>query len=349
MNMKEIAKMAGVSVATVSYVLNGTGNVSDKKRKEILDIVGKEGYQPNRIAKSLRTRKSNTIGIMVEDITAFQTPRIINGINEYAEKNGYTVILNDMSFLKRVGKNFESIRRHDDIIKKEVALFEKAQVGGIVYVALHDRDVSGLIPPCKVPVVLVYCYDITHQNYCVTYDNVDISREVARFFLNHRHRSFGIICGSDGSRPSQKRYGAYIEQLEESGVRADDVWTYTGDWEFESGEEAYREYKKLREKPTAVFAMNDLMAVGFMDAALSDGKKIPDDIAVIGFDNRQECRFTRPRLATVDIPLEQMGRESGKLLVELMNGSKKEQKKIILPCDFIEKESAATQKKQEAL
>ena len=120
MNMKEIAKMAGVSVATVSYVLNGTGNVSDKKRKEILDIVGKEGYQPNRIAKSLRTRKSNTIGIMVEDITAFQTPRIINGINEYAEKNGYTVILNDMSFLKRVGKNFESIRRHDDIIKKEV-------------------------------------------------------------------------------------------------------------------------------------------------------------------------------------------------------------------------------------
>ena len=97
MNMKEIAELAGVSVAAVSYALNGTGNISEKKRKEILEIVKKEGYSPNRIAKSLRTKKSSTIGIMVEDITSFQTPRILNGINEYAEKNG-------RSEERRVGK-----------------------------------------------------------------------------------------------------------------------------------------------------------------------------------------------------------------------------------------------------
>ena len=88
--------------------------------------------------------------------------------------------------------------------------------------------------------------------------------------------------------------------------------------------------------------MNDLMAVGFMDAALNDGKKIPEDISIVGFDNRQECRFTRPRLTTVDIPLEQMGKESAKLLLNLIKDGEADDRKIILPCSFVEKESVAT-------
>lgn len=103
MNMKEIAQLAGVTAATVSNAINGTGNVSEKKRKEIMEIIEKEGYSPNRFAKSLRTKESNTIGIMVEDITAFQTPRIINGINNYVEKQGYAVILNNSSGKFTVG------------------------------------------------------------------------------------------------------------------------------------------------------------------------------------------------------------------------------------------------------
>lgn len=346
MNMKEIAKLAGVSTATVSYALNGTGNVSEKKKQEILALVEKAGYSPNRIAKSLRTKKSSTIGIMAEDITSFQTPRIINGINEYAEENGYTVILNDMGFLKKVGKNVEAIRSHEKVLKKSVELFEKTQVDGIVYVALHDRDISNMLPKLDIPIVLVYCYDADHQNYCITYDNVDISKEVADYLVAHNHTSVGIICGADTSRPAQKRYAGFVEGLEEHGICTENIWAYTGDWEFESGETAYKQYKKLKNAPTAVFAMNDLMAVGFMDAALEDGKKIPEDISVIGFDNRQECRFTRPRLTTVDIPLERMGRESGKLLLSLIKGEKIKEKKIILPCKFVEKESVCQKEVQ---
>ena len=341
MNMKEIAELAGVSVAAVSYTLNGTGNISEKKRKEILEIVAKEGYSPNRIAKSLRTKKSSTIGIMVEDITSFQTPRILNGINEYAEKNEYTVILNNLGLFKKTGKNMDVISEHRKILKKGMELFEKAQVDGIVYASHHDRDVSGLLPQFHIPVVLAYCYDMTHQNYCVTYDNTDISKEIAKYLAGHHHRDVGIICGADSSRPAQKRYSGYIEGLEECGIDPERVWTFTGDWEFESGEAAYKQYKRLRIKPTAVFAMNDLMAVGFMDAALNDGKKIPEDISIVGFDNRQECRFTRPRLTTVDIPLEQMGKEAAKLLLNLIKDGKADDRKIILPCSFIEKESVA--------
>lgn len=344
MNMKEIAELAGVSAAAVSYALNGTGNISEKKRQEILEIVKREGYSPNRIAKSLRTKKSYTIGILAEDITSFQTPRLINGINEYAEQNGYTVILNDFGLLKRVGHNIGAISEHKNILQKGLELFSKAQVDGIVYVALHDRDVSNLIPPFQIPVVLAYCYDMSHQNYCVTYDNVDISKEIAQYLVKHHHKNVGIICGADASRPAQKRYAGYMEGLEDSGINPEKVWVFTGDWEFESGEAAYKQYKRLISKPTAVFAMNDLMAVGFMDAALNDGKKIPEDISLVGFDNRQECRFTRPRLTTIDIPLEQMGQESAKLLLNLINNEKIIEKKVVLPCRFVEKESVSNVK-----
>lgn len=341
MNMKEIAEKAGVSVATVSYVLNGTGNVSQKKREEILQIVGEEGYVPNRIAKSLRTKKSNTIGIMVEDITAFQTPRIINGINEYAEKNGYTVILNDMGLLKRVGKEFESISRYEDIIEKGFQLFERAQVDGIIYVALHDRDVSKLIKPVNIPFVLAYCYDTSKKNYYVTYDNKNISKKAVQYLIDHNHTDIGLICGGESSKPAHQRFEGYKEALEENHLSVNNDFIFPGDWEFEAGRSAYERYKKLMRKPTAIFAMNDLMAVGFMDAALDDGVKIPEEVSVIGFDNQQLCQFTRPRLTTVDLPLEAMGDEAGRLLLSLIRKDKIKEKKVVLNCQFIEKKSVS--------
>ena len=127
MNMKEIAQLAGVTAATVSNAINGTGNVSEKKRKEIMEIIEKEGYSPNRFAKSLRTKESNTIGIMVEDITAFQTPRIINGINNYVEKQGYAVILNNMSLLEKTGNHYSELSSYQSAISKSIKLFNKTQ------------------------------------------------------------------------------------------------------------------------------------------------------------------------------------------------------------------------------
>ena len=157
MNMKEIAQLAGVTAATVSNAINGTGNVSEKKRKEIMEIIEKEGYSPNRFAKSLRTKESNTIGIMVEDITAFQTPRIINGINNYVEKRGYAVILNNMSLLEKTGNHYSELSSYQSAISKSIKLFNKTQIDGLVYVAMHDRDVMELIPKLSIPIVLVYC------------------------------------------------------------------------------------------------------------------------------------------------------------------------------------------------
>ena len=339
MNMKEIAQLAGVTAATVSNAINGTGSVSEKKRKEIMEIIEREGYSPNRIAKSLRTKESNTIGIMVEDITAFQTPRIIDGVNNYVEKQGYAVILNNMGLLEKTGNHYSELTSYHSAISKSIKLFNKTQIDGLIYVAMHDRDVMELIPKLNMPIVLVYCYDTSKRNYHVTYDNVDIITDVAEYLMKHGHERIGVIKGAEDSLPSQKRLRSFISQLEKAGKELKAEYIFPGAWEVKDGVSAYERYKQLKEKPTAIFAMNDLMAVGFMDAALNDGVRIPEDVSVIGFDNRQECRFTRPRLTTVDIPLEKMGEKAGQILLRLISGQISDEKKVVLPCEFLERDS----------
>lgn len=339
MNMKEIAQLAGVTAATVSNAINGTGNVSEKKRKEIMEIIEREGYSPNRFAKSLRTKESNTIGIMVEDITSFQTPRIINGINNYVEKQGYAVILNNMGLLEKTGNSYSELSSYHAAISKSIKLFNKTQIDGLIYVAMHDRDVMELIPKLNIPIVLVYCYDTSRQNYYVTYDNIDIIVDIVEYLLKHDHEKIGVIKGTEGSLPEQKRLKSFMDTLKKEGKEPREEYIFPGNWEFEDGVRAYEIYRQLKEKPTAIFAMNDLMAVGFMDAAMNDGVRIPEDVSVIGFDNRQECRFTRPRLTTIDIPLERMGEQAGKILLDLINGKMPENRKDILPCEFLEKDS----------
>lgn len=336
MNMKEIAQLAGVTAATVSNAINGTGSVSEKKRKEIMEIIEREGYSPNRIAKSLRTKESNTIGIMVEDITAFQTPRIIDGVNNYVEKQGYAVILNNMGLLEKTGNHYSELTSYHSAISKSIKLFNKTQIDGLIYAAMHDRDVMELIPKLNIPIVLVYCYDTSKRNYHITYDNIDIITDVAEYLMKHGHERIGVIKGAEDSLPSQKRLRSFISQLEKAGKELKEEYIFPGAWEVKDGVSAYERYKQLKEKPTAIFAMNDLMAVGFMDAALNDGVRIPEDVSVIGFDNRQECRFTRPRLTTVDIPLEKMGEKAGQILLRLISGQISDEKKVVLPCEFLE-------------
>lgn len=335
-SIKEVAAQAGVSVATVSYVLNNTGNVSEQTRKKVLDIIEQVGYVPNRMAKGLRAKKSDTIGILVEDITAFQTPGIINGINEYVEKNGYNIILNDLSLLSKVGKDFEKIREYQADIEKGFGLLANAQVDGIIYVALHDRDISyvnKLMP--DIPVVFAYCNDATAEDYCVVYDNERVMRKAVEFLLSQNHTDIAVLCGSEGSSPAQKRFRAVTDCLRDNGLRLKNSNIYSGDWEFESGAAAFRRFEETMKKPSAVVCMNDLMAMGFMDAALDAGYRIPEDVSVIGFDNDQRCCYSRPRLTTIGLPLGNMGKTAGKMLLDLVNKKKLKEREVVLDCNLI--------------
>lgn len=339
MTMKEIAEKAGVSTATVSYVLNKTGNVSEKMREKILQIIDEEGYTPNRMAKGLRSNKTDTVGVLVEDITSFQTPRIINGITSYMEQRGYHILLSDLGLIKKTGSVIENIPKHQKDIEDAANLLYNSQVDGIIYIAMHDRDIGGLLNQMNVPLVYAYCYDENDEELCVTYDNKAISYEVTQYLIENNHSKIGIIWGKGDSKPAQLRFEGFAECMEKNGLAVNTDFIYKGDWEFESGQNAYENYKKSAVRPTAVFAMNDLMAIGFMDAALEDGLKVPEEVSVIGFDHRESCIFCRPRLTTVDLPLEKMGYEAGRMITRLVRGKKLTDREIMLPCKLIRKQS----------
>lgn len=340
MNIKEIAEKAGVSVATVSYVLNKTGSVGNNTRKRVMQIVEESGYVPNRIAKGLRANKTNTIGVLAEDITSFQTPRIINGINTYMEAHGYHILLSDMALLKKTcGKYNEISDIFHCCVEESLRLFESAQVDGIIYVSFHDRDVSNLLKNIEKPLIYTYCYDESNEYHYVTYDNKIVTKQAIQFLIDNGHRKIGIIWGNRDSKPAQKRYQGYKECLEENGFALNEEYVYDGDWEYDSGLKAYEQYKKAENKPTAVFAMNDLMAMGFMKAALEDGLQLPENISIIGFDNRESSRYFYPDLTTVDLPLEEMGYESAKSLLKIIEHKKLDNGKLVLPCQFIKRNS----------
>ena len=337
--MKQIAERVGVSVATVSYVLNDSGSVSEKTKKAIMDIINEEGYTPNRIAKGLRGNRTDTIGVLVEDITSFQTPRIINGINTYMEKKGYHILLSDLGLLKKTGNDIDKIPDFKEHIKEEAQILISAKVDGIIYIAMHDRNVEDILPELSIPLVCGYCYSDSHKGIYVTYDNKQISSDITQMLIDKGHTDIGIIWGRKESRPAQMRFEGFLTQLEQNGLSVREECTFYGDWEFESGKKAFKKYNKLNKKPTAIFAMNDLMGLGFMDAALESGLQLPQDISVVGFDNRESCQFYRPRLTTVDVPLEKMGYQTGKMIADLIQKKKVAKDDLVLQCKLVERDS----------
>lgn len=149
MTLKEIASMAGVSAATVSYVLNNTAQVSEETRKRVEKIIKETGYRSNILAKSLRTNESFLIGVIVEDITVWHTAHIIDGINEIAEARGYNTILNNLRLLSKIESQFEHISNFQKDIDKAVDVLIGMQVDGIIYVGMHDRKISHVLHDIK--------------------------------------------------------------------------------------------------------------------------------------------------------------------------------------------------------
>jgi len=196
MTIKEISKLAGVSTATVSHVLNNReGRCSEEIRERVLHIVKEYGYVPNKIAKSLREKRSNMIGILAEDITHFQTPSIIAGINNFIEQTNYQVVLENLSIVKKVGWHTENTILYKQDINNAINVLINAQVDGIIYIGWQDRDITNLIDPLKIPLVYAYCYSEVDNTSWISYDNETSMSELIDLVLNLGHRKIAFVGG----------------------------------------------------------------------------------------------------------------------------------------------------------
>lgn len=317
--IKDIARKANVSTATVSYVLNDSGSVSEETRKKVLQVIEEMNYKPHTIAKSLKLKKTHTLGVVVEDITVFNAPPIIDGIHTYAEAHRFNLILTNMSLHKRLGRSYDLPETRSMAPKAVKELIDR-QVDGIVYVGVHTRDVTGLLPEFSKPVVYTYCYTTDPKDYGFNYDDEYGAYEAADYMAKRGHRRIALISGTIDSVPAHDRFQGYIRALAENRLEFNPLYVKTGDWEVESGYRLAGELLSLEQPPTAILAMNDLMAAGAMRACEERGLSIPEDISLMGFDNREFAEFIRPGLTTMALPLRELGEKAAETLIGIVNG-----------------------------
>ncbi|WEG11192.1 LacI family DNA-binding transcriptional regulator [Pullulanibacillus sp. KACC 23026] len=336
--IKDVAEKANVSTATVSHVINNTGKISKETQKKVQKVIKELNYQPNRIAKSLKLKKTNTIGVIVEDITVFNAPEIIDGINKYADEHGWSIIMTNMRLNQLYGNKSERDEMCVIHAPKAAQELVNKQVDGILYIGVHARDMSGIMPKIKIPIVYTYCYTSEENGCYVNYNDEQTAYNATKYLIESGHKKIAIISGLINSYPSRKRFDGYYKALSDYNLVFNPEYVKTGDWEYESGYTQGKLLLQSKEPPTAILGMNDLMAAGAMKGCRELGLAIPDDLSVMGIDDREMSFFLNPSLTTMKIPLTQMGRLSMVILDKLVKGEKVE-KPDLLGCKLVVRES----------
>lgn len=338
--IKEIAKKCGVSVATVSNILNGKPGASEATREMVLEIAKKMEYMPSYVAKSLKTKNTRNIGVIAEDMTIFSIPDIIDGITEYCEKVDYKILLTNLRLFKKYNDRYYNREDYFGIVKQEIKKFVAMQAEGIIYVTAHERIMHCIPEDLPIPAVMAYGYTESSNVPSVVVDDQGGAYGLIRYLIDKGHRRIGVISGKSDSIHAQDRLLGYQKALRDSHLIYDPELVCYGDWTRESG---YRCVGKLLGRDiTAVFCMNDLMAGGVYDRAYELGLGIPEDLSVVGYDNRELSSYYKPPLTTIELPLHDIGYRAAEVMMELLAGRIKTGVKELIyqiPCNQLIRQS----------
>ncbi|MCG0276026.1 MAG: LacI family transcriptional regulator [Thermosediminibacteraceae bacterium] len=319
--IEDVARLANVSIATVSRVFNNKPDVSPKTRERVLEIAKELGYEPSMPARSLIKGKTGIIGLIVPDISNPYYSEIVRGIEDTCRIRGYNVILCNADNKRE--KELEYI----DILKNR-------WVDGVIFHCDYfSEEHYEAFTRKKIPVVLAgraTSYDVPY----VTIDNVKAAYDAINYLISLGHKRIGLIHGPlEGMKEtvdSVERLIGYKKALGEAGLEVCDELIAEGDFKAKGGYKAAVKILKAGVKPTAIFAVSDIMAFGALNAVFDCGLKCPEDVSVVGFDNIDLSEITRPPLTTVAQPMYEIGSVAADILMNLINGESIERKRIIL-------------------
>lgn len=315
--IKEIAKASGVSVATVSNIINNKGRAGEETKKRVQQVIDEMNYTPNYIAKNLKTKNTKSIGVIAEDMTVFALPDIIDGITEYCEKEDYQILLVNLRLYKKFSDTYYQNDNHKQIVHKEIRKLLSKQVEGIIYVAAHERYTDVIPEHLPIPVVVAYSFSNRPEIPSIVVNDSDGAEKLIKYVLSCGHKRIGVIAGKKESMHTQARLEGYQRALYEGNVLYNPCLVVYGDWNRESG---YKNTDVLIEKGvTAIFSMNDIMAGGIYDRLEELNLKVGGDIAVVGFDNREMASYEKPPLTTMGLPLHDIGYCASEVIIGLLN------------------------------
>ncbi|MBS6677326.1 MAG: LacI family DNA-binding transcriptional regulator [Clostridiales bacterium] len=341
--IKEIAKKCGVSVATVSNILNGKPGASEVTRELVLKTAEKMEYMPSYVAKSLKTRNTRSIGVIAEDMTIFSIPDIIDGITEYCEKVDYKILLTNLRLYKKYNDRYYHRDDYYGMVKQEIKKFVAMQTEGIIYVTAHERVLHCIPENLPIPAVMAYGYTESKKIPSVVVDDQDGTYELICHLIKNGHEKIGVISGKQDSIHAQGRLLGYQKALRDNQLIYDPELICYGDWTRESGYQCME--KLLKQNVTAVFCMNDLMAGGVYDRADELGIGIPRELSVVGYDNRELSSYYKPPLTTVELPLHDIGYRAAEVMMELLTGKTKPGDRELIyqvPCNQLLRQSVET-------
>ena len=342
--IKDIARECNVSIATVSNVLNGKNKACEETRDRIIETVTKYGYKPNRVAKSLRSKKTGVIGIVVEDLSQFTIPNIVEGITRYLEKYGYKTVLTNLRLYSRWSdKWFHNEDMIDEILNQTLEELHSVMVDGVIYIAVHARKTYKIPESLDIPAVMVYAFEENPKVPSVVLDDEGAAYEEICYLIGKGHKNIGIIGGREDNMHTRLRLKGALRALSDHGIeqRADRICYAL--WGKNEGKEAI---EMLMDKDiTAVFCMADRMAGGVYEYAREKGIEIGKDFSVVGFDDQMIARYFLPGLTTMALPLHALGDGAARLLVERLDnvdsGVELKDNVLYVPCTFVERGSVA--------
>jgi DNA-binding LacI/PurR family transcriptional regulator len=311
-SLRDVARQAKVSVATVSMVLNDNPRISRATHMRVQRLIERMGYQPNRLAQSLSSRYTGVLAVLVPALRhAFADAyfgELISGICDRAGKMGYKVML------EQAKPEFVKDRKH-------VQIFERRYVDGVLCLGTNDRnhfleDFAG----DRYPVMVVDNYFDQWRLDYVACDYRSGAEQVMNYLLQLGHRRIALLSAAPEIRTARDIKSVYTERLEAAGARPDETWVEDGKFTEEGGADATRRILERHPDVTAIFAANDKMAVGALHLLSRMNIDVPRDISVIGFDDLQHAAFINPSLTTVHLPLYQVGVLSCEKLLERVRG-----------------------------
>jgi len=317
--MHQIARAAGVSLGTVSHVINETATVSEPLRQRVLTAVKNLGYEPNELSRGLRLNRTNIIGMIIPDITNPFFPGVVRGVEDVAYKDSYRLIL----------CNADNDPGKESIYLGQLKSFLPA---GILIIPSPDSTISENIS--GLPVVCVDRRPDGWTGDIVTVANRDGAYKAAKHLIEMGHRQIGVITGPSHLTNAQERVRGFRQALDDNRIPIAPEYIQEALFDRNSGYTSALRLLQLLPRPTAIFATNDLMAMGALLAIRDSKLNCPQDVSVISFDGLDVTELTDPALTTVYQPGYQLGYTAARLLLERIDGSTEPAKEIELETEL---------------
>jgi DNA-binding LacI/PurR family transcriptional regulator len=325
--MRDVARAASVSIQTVSAVVNQKDGITPPTRERVRAAIKQLGYRPYSVARSLRTRQTHTIALVISDIANPLFSTLASAAEDYAHRFGYSLIL---------------YNTHNDVMREAnyVQIASERWVDGVLFVSARDEMTSlNMLDETGIPTVAIDRIPSGYTGYSVTLDNVKAGRMAAEHLVDLGHTQVAHIAGPLQLRLSRERQQGFVEALASRGLRPSAVIPSQNGWYCEAGFQAMQEILRNPEQPTALFAANDRMAIGALLAAVDAGLRVPEDLSIIGLDDIEVAAYHNPPLTTLRQSFESLATLGIQILIDLLAGKEPEQPNIIIEPELVVRRS----------